>query len=216
MFDNLRDAFREAIANFKDELSRDQVPETVDRLLVGMRDEVADAKVRLKELDDLISRAELESAREKREAETARRRGKMAADIGDEETVKVASEYARKHEERQKLLEQKVVALRNERVHREEEIADMLAKLKEAKASRDALAAQAGRSEARESIGAADDLFSELDRMAEKIGDEDARARAAEDMDFLDLDDDDLRGPPREQVDVDERLEELKRRMGRE
>jgi hypothetical protein len=35
-------------------------------------------------------------------------------------------------------------------------------------------------------------------------------------MDFLDLDDDDLRGPPREQVDVDERLEELKRRMGRE
>lgn len=216
MFENLRDAFREAIANFKDELNRDQVPETVDRLLVGMRDEVADAKVRLKELDDLISRAEVEAAREKREAGTARRRGKMAADIGDEETVKVASEYAQKHEERQKLLEQKVVALRNERAHREEEIAEMLAKLKEAKASRDALAAKAGRSDARESIGAVDDLFSELDRMAEKIGDEDARARAAEDMDFLDLDDDDFRGPPREEIDVDERLEELKRRMDRE
>ena len=216
MFENLRDAFREAISNFKDELNRDQVPEAVDRLLIGMRDEVADAKVRLKELADQISRAEAEAAREKMEAETARRRGQMAKKIGDEETVKIATEYAAKHEERRKLLEEKVLALRNELAHREKEIAEMIAKLKEAKASRDALAATAGRRDARESIGAADDLFSELDRMAEKIGDEDARARAAEDMDFLDLDGEDFASPPREEVDVDARLEELKRRMGRE
>jgi phage shock protein A len=216
MFENLRDAFREAISNFKDELNRDQVPEAVDRLLIGMRDEVADAKVRLKELADQISRAEAEAARERTEAETARRRGQMAKKIGDEETVKIATEYAAKHEERHKLLEEKVLALRNELAHREKEIAEMLAKLKEAKASRDALAATAGRSDARESIGAADDLFSELDRMAEKIGDEDARARAAEDMDFLDLDEEDFASRPREEVDVDARLEELKRRMGRE
>ena len=33
MFENLRNAFREAVENFNKELSRDQVPETVDKLL---------------------------------------------------------------------------------------------------------------------------------------------------------------------------------------
>ena len=36
MFDDLRNAFREAVQNFKDELDRDSVPENVDRLLAGM------------------------------------------------------------------------------------------------------------------------------------------------------------------------------------
>ena len=40
MFDDLRTAFREALDNFKKELKRDQVPETVDRLLVGMRSQL--------------------------------------------------------------------------------------------------------------------------------------------------------------------------------
>ena len=53
--------------------------------------------------------------------------------------------------------------------------------------------------------------------MAEKIGDEDARAKAAEAFDDLDL-----RGgsgfepPPKEEVDFDARLRELKKRMGKE
>jgi phage shock protein A len=216
MFENLRDAFREAIDNFKDEINRDQVPETVDKLLLGMRNEVADAKVRIKELEDLIARADAEAAREKAEATTARRRGEMAGKIGDEETVEVAAQYADKHEERQRLLEEKAEALRKEHAHREKEVTEMLAKVKEAQASRDSLTATAGRKDARQSISAADDLFSELDRMAEKIGDEDARAQAAESLDDIELAGDDFEPPPREEVDVDERLEELKRRMGKD
>jgi phage shock protein A len=217
MFENLRDAFREAIDNFKSELGRDEVPEAVDRLLVGMRDEVADAKVRIRELEDQIARAEAEARKEKADAATARRRGKMAADIGDTETAELAAQYVLKHEERQAVLEQKGAALKKELEHRTREVEEMMVKFKEAKAKRDSLAATLGRSEARESITAADDLFSELDRMAEKIADEDARAGAAEAFDDLDLGGGTgFEPPPREEIDFDERLRELKRRMGKE
>ncbi len=217
MFENLRDAFREAIDNFRQELGRDEVPESVDRLLVGMRDEITDAKVRVRELEDLIARASAEVSREQKDLATARRRGKMAQDIGDAETVEIAAQYASKREERVRILEQKATALREELAHRRKEVDEMVEKFKVAKSKRDSLAATAGRSGARESIGAADDLFSELDRMAEKIGETDARAQAAEAFDDIDLDglDDDYTPPPPE-VDFDARLEELKRRMGRE
>ena len=220
MFDNLRHAFKEAIENFNKELSRDQVPETVDKLLAGMRDEVADAKVRIRELEDQLTRAKAEAQREQTEATTARRRGQMAADIGDEETAGVAREYAAKREERHQVLEQKVQALTRELALLTKDVEEMLAKVKEAQAKRDTLAATTGRGGARDSIRAADDLFSELDRMAEKIGDEDARAGAAQDfsdMDFSASDfDAELHREPEPEVDVDARLEELKRRMGKE
>ena len=119
MFENLRNAFREALDNFNKELDRDQVPGAVDRLLAGMRDELADAKVRIKELEDQIARADAEATREKKEAETARRRGTLAAGINDEETVKLAEQYAARHEERQRILEQKGAALRQELVIRQ-------------------------------------------------------------------------------------------------
>lgn len=219
MFDNLRHAFREAIENFNKELSRDQVPGTVNKLLSGMVEEVADAKVRIRELEDYLARATAEAEKERTAAATARRRGTLASDIGDDETARVAVEYAAKHEERQRVLEQKAAAMRDELALRRREVEEMLVKVKEAEAKRDTLSATTGRTGARETLNAADDLFSELDRMADKIGDEDARAEAARDFSDLELGGD-LDGdippyrPP--EVDVDTRLEELKRRMGRE
>jgi phage shock protein A len=217
MFDNLRSAFREAVENFNKELSRDRVPEAVDGLLAGMRAEVVEAQARVRELEAQITRATAEAEREKSEAATARRRGKMAEDIGDADTAKVAAEYAVRREERQRVLEQKAAAMKEELAIRTREVEDMLAKMKEAQASRDGLAASAGRTGARESLYAADDLFSELDRMAEKIGHEDAQAQAAEEFAGLDLDaDPDFAPPPPPEVDLDARLEELKRKMGRD
>lgn len=215
MFDNLRNAFRDALDNFNKELARDQIPEAVDSLLAGMRAEVVDAQARVRELEAQITRATAEAEREKAEAATARRREKLASDIGDADTVQVASQYAASREERQRVLEQKAAAMKEELAIRTREVAEMLAKVKEAQASRDGLAATAGRAGARESLHAADDLFSELDRMAEKIGHEDARAQAAEEFSDLDLEaDPDFALPP--EVDLDARLEELKRKMGRE
>ena len=45
MFENLRNAFREAVENFNKELNRDEVPDVVDGLLRQMHEEVTDAKL---------------------------------------------------------------------------------------------------------------------------------------------------------------------------
>lgn len=217
MFENLRNAFREAIENFNKELSRDQVPETMDHLLVGMRTELVDTRARITGLEQELARTEADVERQKAEAATARRREKMASDIGDEETTKVAAQFAQRHEERHGVLGQKAAALTQELALLRREYDEMMAKFKEAEASRAGLSASADRTGARESLGATDDLFRELDRMAEKIGDEDARAAAAEDFADLDLESDpDYAPPPPPEVDMDERLRELKRRMGQE
>jgi len=112
----------------------------------------------------------------------------------------------------------KAAALEGELEVRKAEIEEMLDKIREAQKQREALGATAGRADARESIRGAEDLFDELDRMAEKIEDDDRRREAAEDLfDEVELGGEDY-GPDRSAgaPDVDERLAELKRRMGKE
>ncbi len=218
MFENLRTAFREAVDNFKDEVGRDQVPETVDRLLKGMVDEVTDAKTRLRDLEKGIEQARAEAKREERDEATCRRREEMARKIGDEDTAAVALEFAEKHATRREVLEGKAVAIERELEVRKDEIDEMIDKIRDARKQRDALAATSGRAGARDSIQGAQGLFEELDRMAEKIGDEGARDRASSDLaDEFDRDPGlriDPETPTYRTIDVDERLEELKRRMG--
>lgn len=215
MFEDLRRAFREALDNFQQELNRDRIPGSVDRLLSGMVDEVTEAKARLKELESQLERTREESAREAREIATCDRRAAMAREIDDEETARVATEYGDRHRRRKEVLDRKAEALAEEVVLRQGEVDEMMAKVKEARDRRDALAAQAGRTDARSSLGEADDLFAELDRMAEKIGDTDARAEAAREMGDFDLRVDPDEPIRRPQVDYDAALEELKRRMGK-
>lgn len=224
MFEDLRDAFREAVDNFKRELNRDQVPEAVDRLLAGMRDEAAGAKARVKRLEDELAEIRSRAEGEKDEEARCRRREAMARRIGDEDTARVAGEYAAKHGRRREVLEEKAAAVARELELGRAEFDEMLVRLKEARNRRASLSAAAGRADARDAMGGADDLFSELDRMAERIADEDRRQDAEESLDRevmdTDADADDLRvrmdRPPRPPVDVDARLEELKRRMGRD
>ncbi len=220
MFEDLRAAFREAIDSFNEELNRDQVPETVDRLIGGMVDEITDVKTQIGDLENQIKKALASADRVKSEAATCRRREKMALEIGDAETAGVAAQFAEKHEEHQQVLEQKAKALKAELDFRREEVEQMMAQVKEAQVKRDSLSATSGRSGARESISAADDLFSELDRMAGKIDDERSAGEAAEA--FSDLDPGpgpskysiDMDEPPAPKPDFDARLAKLKRRMG--
>lgn len=220
MFESLRAAFREAVENFKEELNRDHVPEAVDDLLRGMRVEVTEAKTRLHDLEEGVRRASAEADREGREEATCRRREAMALRIGDEETARVAAEFREKHGRRKEVLQTKAAALQQELEVRKGEIEDMLDQLREAQTKRESLAAEAGRSTARDSIRGAENLFDELDRMAERIGDEKAREDAAADL-LGDLDalgvstsDPDSTSSTRSGVDVDARLAELKRLMG--
>ncbi len=91
----------------------------------------------------------------------------------------------------------------------------MIDAIKDAEKNRDGLTATVGRASARNSIEEADDLFSQLDRFADEIEGDDARRKAGIELDDL-IDD----GPDRfesrpgpEEIDVDARLEALKRAM---
>ena len=216
MFDNLRQAFREAVDNFKDELGRDDVPEAVSRILREMKREAADTKAEIRRLNEAIRGAIERAEREKSEGRTCRRRENLALSISDEDTARVAREYAEKHEHRRSVLEQKAFALKEEMDMREEEFREMIEAIKEADKNRDTLTATAGRASARNSIDEADDLFSQLDRIADEIGADETQQEARSEVDDL-LDD----GPDRfesrpepEDIDVDARLEALKRAMG--
>lgn len=219
MFDDLRAAFREALDNFNKELSRDQVPETVDKLLAGMKREIVDEKAQVAGLEDQLEKTRAQIQRLVDETATARRREEMARRIDDQETVTLAVQYAVKADGHRAVLEKKVTALQEELEFRQRTVDEMYAQFDLAQEKRDALTATTGRSGARESLSAADDLFSELDRMADKIEGNKSRGDAAEAFDALDLDEPSEYHvsmedePPREELDVDAALEELKRRM---
>lgn len=217
MFEDLRDAFKEALDNFNKELNRDQVSEAADKLLVGMRNEIVDEKAQVVGLEEQIAKTSQQIERLSKEAATARRRETMASEIDDEETVKLASEYAAKVESHHAVLRKKVAALQEELQFRRTTLEGMFVQFEQAKEKRATLKATTGRSSARETISAASDLFDELDRMADKIEGTEARAEAAEAFSDLDLDDGpdyriDLDEEP-EELDVDAALAELKRRM---
>lgn len=215
MFDDLRQAFKEAVDNFRKELDRDHVPENVDKLLRGMMEETAEAKARVAGLEDQLAKTRAEVKLEEGEVKTCLRREKMARDIADEETAKVAAEYAARHLKRQQVLERKATALEEEIRLRRSEVDEMVEKVKEARTRREELAATAGRSDARGAIGGAQDLFDELDRMAEKIGDAGHEADAAASFSD-DLKVDPWSTPTRPEIDYDAALAELKRRMGKD
>jgi phage shock protein A len=217
MFENLRKAFREAVDNFNKELNRDEIPDVVDGLLRQMHEEVTDAKAQVFTLEEQIKRALQLAELEEKEAATCRRREEMASKIGDEETAKVAAEYAEKHESRKEIQERKALALREELEMKRAEVEDMLEKLKEAKTKREALASTSGRVQARNSMTEADELFAQMDRMADKIEGGDHQRAAEEELmaEFGDMEPSPprRRGPPTDE-EAEAALKELKRRMG--
>jgi phage shock protein A len=218
MFENLRQAFKEAADNFKEELNRDEVPDVVDGLLRQMHEEITDAQAHAHTLEGQIKKALQLAELEKKEVATCRRREDMARRIQDEETAKVAAEYAEKHENRKSIQERKALALRAELEMKRREVTEMLAQFKEAKAKRETLAATSGRAEARTSLSGADDLFAQMDRMAEKIEGVDRQREAEEEL-LADLGS--AGSPPAPQgpspeEEAEAKLRELKRIMGKE
>ncbi len=221
MFDELRAAFKEAIDNFNKELGRDQISESVDKLLIGMKGEIAEEKAHVVGLHDQLSRTSSEIERLTTDIETARRRETMASEIGDMETARLASEWTSRAEGQRAILARKAEALREEIDFRSRTVDEMFERFREAERQRHEMTASTGRSAARESIESANPLFEELDRMAEKIDDLDAQAQAVEAITDLDTEVPDSRGrvdleapAPHAEGDVDAALAELKRRMG--
>lgn len=223
MFEKLGRAFREAFENFKEELDRDAIPETVNKLLHQMHDEAADVRADIKRLEAEIEKAIKATDAHKTQGTTYRRREKMARDIDDEETANVAGEYAEKAEHHAEILGRKALAMKEELDLRRDEFAQMLEAIKSAKANKSSLAAKAGRGPTRESLSGADELFAKMDQLAEDMGDADHRRDAEREVDAAMPSHSDYHvrfdenAPVRDrEAEAEDKLERLKRLMGRE
>jgi hypothetical protein len=163
----LRDAFRAAV----------DAASTPDlrSLARQMREAVVDAKVAVAEVLEAVVRTEREIAIERQRLSDAERRGRLAGEIQDTETVEVASRFAAKHRERLGVLERKLANQREELALAQRELDDMQAQLKTA--ARDRPAQEAGDPLASMDLQG-ELLKSDMDRAAR----EDAAARQLEEL----------------------------------
>ncbi len=95
-----------------------------------MRDALVAAKVSVSQSREARDLAAMQLAREQAELETVRRRGQLAAQINDAETVTVAARFEQKHAERIAMLERKLAALETEVGLGERELEEMTAQFK--------------------------------------------------------------------------------------
>ena len=95
-----------------------------------MRDALVSAKVSVGQSREARDLAAVQLARERAELETVQRRGQLAAQINDTETVAVAARFERKHGERIAMLSRKLEALETEVALGERELDEMSAQFK--------------------------------------------------------------------------------------
>jgi hypothetical protein len=127
-----------------------------------MREAVVDAKVAVAEIQEAIGRTERELALERQRLADAERRGRLAGEIQDQETVAVAERFAAKHRERLGVLERKLVAQREELALAQRELDEMQTQLKRAERERPAMEARRSAQEAGDGGAAGVDLQDEL------------------------------------------------------
>ena len=101
-----------------------------------MREAVVDAKVAVQEMHEARGRTEGELARERQRLADAERRGRLATEIQDQETVAVAERFAAKHRERVGVLERKLAAQREEVALAERDLVEMQGQLRSAERDR--------------------------------------------------------------------------------
>src|SRR5574341_342478 len=139
-----------------------------------MRDAVVAARAALPLMREQIGATERALEAERRQLMDAERRGRLAGEIGDQETVAVAQHFAGKHAERVGVLERKLAAQREELALAERELAEMTEQLKAAERNR-------GAAEAAEKVAAAQaGMGVEQDELLKSRMDRAAREAAAE------------------------------------
>lgn len=215
MLEDMQRLFRRTWESFREELGRREPEDEIAGLLTSMRQELVDTRAAIKELDVSIERAARLLEAEKVELDRCERRAAMAQRIDDEETARVALEFADKHRQRAAVQEQKLQALRAEHRLRSGEAEEMKLRYLEADRNRFALLAQLRRTRARsgmESSGGDDDPFAVFSRIEETMEGDSAYADA-----LGDIADPPERPPPGPSAtELEERLRELKRRMGQD
>lgn len=149
--------------------------------LSRMREAVAAARASLTRMQEQLRAALAELEQERRQLADTERRGRLAGEIGDQETVAVAQRFAAKHVERVGVLERKVAVQQDEVVMVERELADMTEQLKQAQGTRVTRDATDSVARAKAGMGAVDE-----DELAKLHLDRAAReAAAAEQLEAL-------------------------------
>jgi hypothetical protein len=186
MFESFRQTLR-------DLMDRATPPEERRAGLARMKDTLVTARLGV---DDLrrgvtVTRQRLDA--ERRELETMRRRKGYAQGIDDGETVALAEKYEAHHAERVAVLERKLDAQEAELAIAEREVAQMTTELKQATLGVPGAPSvnEASAAEVDEALNESSNIASELDAMG--------RARARSER----------------EADAEQRLAELKRRMGK-
>jgi hypothetical protein len=87
----------------------------------GLHAALVEFKVALGQSKDALGPAERELGQEQKQLVDAERRGRLAAEIGDTETARIAEEFAARHRERVGLLERKIAVIRDEIAYLERE-----------------------------------------------------------------------------------------------
>lgn len=123
MFEDLKQRMR-------DFMDRATNPPDGRAVAAMMRDAVVEAKVAVREMREQLEGTRRRLAAEREELETVRRRGRLAAQIEDAQTVEVARDYERRHAERVDVLERKLAAQEAELTLAEREVEDMTRELK--------------------------------------------------------------------------------------
>ena len=212
MLDDLKRIFSQAWDSFIAEVGRREPEDQVAGLLAAMRREMVEVRAQIPLLEENHRAVLAELAAERRRLDDTLRRGAMAERIHDAETVRVAGEFTERHRRRIAVLEEKARAAEAEWKLRQEEAGEMMARYKDADANRFGLLAELRRQGARgrldAALGTSAPLGDDFSRMEEKIEHDTAYADALSDLEGAPP-------PPRPSpADVDDRLAELKRRMG--
>jgi ABC-type phosphate transport system auxiliary subunit len=113
MFENFRRAWRQAVDNFWTELEGGSAGG--DARARALYREVANARNQLGRLEREIGECRHGLDHERKQADVCARRERMAHDIGDVETARIAADYRARHEERAQVLSRKLDALQAER-----------------------------------------------------------------------------------------------------
>jgi hypothetical protein len=93
----------------------------------ALREALLEAKVGVSTMRSALAATEQELAQEQRQLADAERRGRLAAELPDPETVSLAERFTARHRERVSVLERKLLVQRDELVLAEREVAEMLA-----------------------------------------------------------------------------------------
>jgi hypothetical protein len=186
MFNDWKQAWRQAVENFQREAGVEGAPPR----LRAMEREVISATGALLRLDEEITKTARSLAKERDEEQVCLRRARLARGVGDDETVRIAEDFAARHAERAGLLERKHGVLQEERALLARDVDAMRATMTELSANTDFVGTASA-----SGVGSG----AQNDRAADRD--------AAGDVEFSRLE------RERRERAANERLEELKRRM---